>query len=177
MDTQGLLVYQFQQKNLDEFTERLTKQFDKVIPKDFFNKIVPDLVMKPEDVNIDFLRDLNQYAPFGAGFPYPVVEVKNLLVDQVKEMGKANKGELKPHLKYLQKKVLISLCGTHRMSFLVKWNRELASQLRVHQKSITSWVKYRFRWFAHQTILNFNVNKKGVLSLFFYCFIDLNFIL
>ena len=90
-------------KNLDEFTKRLTKQFDKVIPKDFSNKIVPDLVMKPGDVNIDFLRDLNQYAPFGAGFPYPVVEVKNLLVDQVKEMGKANKGELKPHLKYLTK--------------------------------------------------------------------------
>ena len=90
-------------KNLDEFTERLTKQFDKVIPKDFSNKIVPDLVMKPGDVNIDFLRDLNQYAPFGAGFPYPVVEVENLLVDQVKEMGKANKGELKPHLKYLTK--------------------------------------------------------------------------
>lgn len=89
--------------NLDEFTERLTKQFDKVIPKDFSNKIVPDLVMKPGDVNIDFLRDLNQYAPFGAGFPYPVVEVENLLVDQVKEMGKANKGELKPHLKYLTK--------------------------------------------------------------------------
>ena len=58
-------------KNLDEFTERLTKQFDKVIPKDFSNKIVPDLVMKPGDVNIDFLRDLNQYAPFWCRIPVP----------------------------------------------------------------------------------------------------------
>lgn len=90
-------------ENLDEFTKKLNNAFSKVIPDDFTNKIEPDIILEPSELNVDFFRDLNSYRPFGAGFKYPVVSVSGMEIKTIKMMGKAPAGKTKPHVKYITK--------------------------------------------------------------------------
>ena len=49
-----------------------------------------DLELKPEDVTVDFVKELSQLEPFGASNPSPVFELDNLTLTEKRLMGSDN---------------------------------------------------------------------------------------
>lgn len=90
--------------NFSEFVSVLEKHYSEIIPEDLPNSIEPDFALRPHEFTVDFIRDLNQFAPFGEGLEYPNISIKNLKVLEIKEMGQeTKKGSGKPHIKFKTK--------------------------------------------------------------------------
>ena len=75
------------------------------------SEIDVDMVIEPEDVNIDLINTINKLQPFGSANPSPLFVVENLILNQFKMMGQNNN-----HLKIYASK---NSCNNIEC---IKWN-------------------------------------------------------
>lgn len=88
---------------VDELEARMIERADALLTEDdFVRKIMIDAVVTPSDLTVDFIDDLNAMRPFGAGFPKPVLGLKDFYGYGNKALGSEGK-----HIKILSKQLEI----------------------------------------------------------------------
>jgi single-stranded-DNA-specific exonuclease len=75
------------------FIDLCTKQLNS---NDFVKKYNIDLFIKPEDINIDLIDDLQRLEPFGEGFNKPLIALSKFNIKDIYYMG-----EEQQHIKFL----------------------------------------------------------------------------
>ena len=73
----------------DEFYKKATIAFDKMVPGNLSASISPDIELDVDDLSIDIVSELDNYAPWGQDFRKPKFGVQNMPIDEVKVMGSA----------------------------------------------------------------------------------------
>ncbi|PIQ92869.1 MAG: single-stranded-DNA-specific exonuclease RecJ [Parcubacteria group bacterium CG11_big_fil_rev_8_21_14_0_20_39_14] len=86
-------------KNFEKLKDCLEQTVESLLKKESLVPVLKiDAELKPPDLNLDFYRELQKFAPFGAKNPKPRFLIKNLAVEEIKEVGRNKK-----HLKLLLK--------------------------------------------------------------------------
>ncbi len=86
-------------ENLTKFSQKMTQLIEKELAgKKIISHIEVDSEIKAEDINWELVNDLKKMEPFGVGNPEPVLVIRNMIIEEVREIGSTKK-----HLKFLLK--------------------------------------------------------------------------
>lgn len=74
-------------ENLPEFEKRMLDLGQNIKPENLRKKITVDAELEAKDVTKEFILEIDKFAPFGEANPKPKFVIKNLTVNEIRQLG------------------------------------------------------------------------------------------